>query len=110
MVVPYRGIELIDASPRVRPMAGREQNGKQPRYRFRRPIHGGAGHERMPDGCIWAGAAWFAGGIPTFAWYLYRHWSDCKGFLDCTPEVAWITLKAAVWAALWPIYWIVQAF
>jgi hypothetical protein len=93
----------------VRLMAARKHKARQPRYRFRRPIHGGAGHRRMPDGCIWSGAVWFTGGIPTFVWYLYRNWPDCKGF-DCAPHLAWIALKGAVWAALWPIYWVVQAF
>ena len=99
-----------NASAGVRQMAGREQNGKRPRYKFRRPIHGGAGYERMPDGCIWSGAAWFTGGVPTFIWYIYRHWPDCMGVLDCAPELAWITVKATIWSAIWPIYWIIQAF
>ncbi len=94
---------------RVRLMAGREQNGKQLRYRFRRPIHGGAGHKRMPDGCIWSGFTWFAGGVSTFVWYVYRYWPDCAGF-DCLPHLALVALKAAAWAGLWPIYWITQAF
>ena len=91
-------------------LAGPDEQDQPPRFHWRRPIHGGAGYARMPDGCIWAGLAWLVGGVPTSAWIVYSGWPACAGFFNCTGAFLLLGLKAAFIAALWPLYWIVWLF
>jgi hypothetical protein len=81
-----------------------------PRFRWRRPIHGGAGYDRMPDGCIWAALVWLAGGLPTFVWIVVRGWPSCADFGDCLGAFVWLVVKAAFFATIWPVYWLLQIF
>jgi hypothetical protein len=81
-----------------------------PRFRWRRPIHGGAGYERMPDGCIWSALVWLVGGGLTFVWIVVRGWPSCLAFGDCLSNFMWLGVKAAFFAAIWPVYWLLQIF
>ncbi len=90
-------------------MAGGDKK-EAPRFRWRRPIHGGAGFERMPDGCIWAALIWVGGGAPTFVWIVARGWPACGSFADCLGALLWLGVKAAFFAAIWPVYWLLQIF
>jgi len=81
-----------------------------PRFRWRRPIHGGAGYERMPDGCIWSGLVWFAGGVPTFAWIIVHGWPGDAPIGEWLGALVWLAAKAVFFAAVWPVYWLLQIF
>jgi hypothetical protein len=93
---------------------GRDEKGRgrkdAPRFRWRRPIHGGAGYERMPDGCIWSALGWFAGAALTFTWIVVRGWPSCGDFGDCLSATLWLGIKAAFFAIIWPVYWVLQIF
>ena len=93
---------------------GRDKKGRgskdAPRFRWRRPIHGGAGYERMPDGCIWSALGWLAGAALTFTWIVVRGWPSCGAFGDCLSATFWLAIKAVFFAAIWPVYWVLQIF
>jgi len=95
--------------PHEAALARRDRN-TAPRFRWRRPIHGGAGYERMPDGCIWAVLVWVGGGAPTFVWIVVREWPSCAAFGGCLGALLWLGVKAVFFAAIWPVYWLLQIF